>query len=33
MARVYPRTIFEPDLKDDAEGKVFDALDAGLDDS
>jgi DNA-binding Xre family transcriptional regulator len=32
MAVMYPRTLFEPDLKSRAEGKVFDALEARLDD-
>lgn len=31
MAVMYPRTLFEPDLKSAAEGKVFNALEAGLD--
>ena len=32
MAVMYPRTLFEPDLKSRAEGKVFDALEERLDD-
>ena len=32
MAVMYPRTLFEPDLKSEAEGKVFEALEAQLDD-
>ena len=32
MAVMYPRTLLEDDLKSRAEGKVFDALEAGLDD-
>ena len=32
MALMYPRTLFEPDLKSKAEGKVFDALEERLDD-
>ncbi len=32
MAVMYPRTLFKPDLKSEAEGKVFDALEAHLDD-
>ena len=32
MARMYPRTLFGPDLKSAAEGKVFEALERRLDD-
>lgn len=32
MAQMYPRTLFEPDLKSKAEGKAFDALAEGLGD-
>ncbi|HET6831313.1 MAG TPA: NERD domain-containing protein, partial [Solirubrobacterales bacterium] len=32
MAVMYPRTLLEGDLKSRAEGKVFEALEAGLDD-
>ena len=33
MARMYPRTLYEPDLKSRAEKKVFAALEEALDDS
>ena len=32
MARMHPRTLYEPDVKSDAEAQVFDALEAALDD-